>query len=416
MQLAFSLLIVLFVGLMPLSAHGLPAEPATVENDVQSLEIRLFQHNYQLDTIDNRLSRLEKMVFGESRTGNDQHRATELRSAVCTDITETSPAVASVATSQAVAVAGGGAPVAALDSKSSRTVQRCANRKAPVGTSCRSHGARQESISGDGDADDDSITDASQYPHITALEHELLGQTCVNQPVAKRLAALETKAFGMPSTCEDLSERTDRLEHYVDSRLHKTPFAVNPEMEIADSDGSFSYPRQGAVPVSYSHPAAPAQPRFMPPPYSSSPMLEKVTWMEGQVFGQLYQSDHLLDRLRRLDRTLFPDERAPADMKLMDEVDSLVSAVEVVQRQKQQSSAPVSIASNESPPAATSAVAQELSSPEEAPSDAASSEKHPFIKELAHCLGAAGNMALGMTGTEIDSPADMLAASPGNWY
>src|SRR5262249_11307669 len=56
---------------------------------------------------------------------------------------------------------------------------------------------------------------ASEYPAVTAMERKALGKEYVDDPIGQRLARLETKEFGRPSTSSDLSERVDRLKQRI---------------------------------------------------------------------------------------------------------------------------------------------------------------------------------------------------------
>src|SRR5438067_10870981 len=49
---------------------------------LSTLEVKFFQHDYAKDSMESRLDRLEKMVFGEAKTGNPQQRLSNLLGAV----------------------------------------------------------------------------------------------------------------------------------------------------------------------------------------------------------------------------------------------------------------------------------------------------------------------------------------------
>src|SRR5476649_819444 len=46
--------------------------------DLSKLETKFFEHTYATDSSNDRLARLEKMVFGETRTGSDAERLSNL--------------------------------------------------------------------------------------------------------------------------------------------------------------------------------------------------------------------------------------------------------------------------------------------------------------------------------------------------
>src|SRR5438105_217849 len=54
----------------------------STDASLSTLEMKFFQHDYPKDTIDARLGRIEKMVFGESKTGSDQERLSNLMGSV----------------------------------------------------------------------------------------------------------------------------------------------------------------------------------------------------------------------------------------------------------------------------------------------------------------------------------------------
>uniref|UniRef100_UPI003B985175 hypothetical protein n=1 Tax=Klebsiella pneumoniae TaxID=573 RepID=UPI003B985175 len=55
---------------------------ADTESDLARLEIKFFQHSYPKDAEPARLDRLEKMVFGEVKTGADADRLSKLVEAI----------------------------------------------------------------------------------------------------------------------------------------------------------------------------------------------------------------------------------------------------------------------------------------------------------------------------------------------
>src|SRR5262249_52032077 len=58
------------------------ADSSTSGPSLSKLEVKFFQHDYPTDTMASRLERLEKMVFGEIRSGSDYDRLSNLLAAV----------------------------------------------------------------------------------------------------------------------------------------------------------------------------------------------------------------------------------------------------------------------------------------------------------------------------------------------
>lgn len=210
----------------------------------------------------------------------------------------------------------------------------------------------------------------SDYPHVTALEKEILGETHTGDQLADRLSRLENKAFGKPSNGQDLSDRTDALENYAEKKLHMKPFGAEGR---AAMDGSSPVAGQPSRAASLSKLAAVGNtllnmtgfgmmgsPGFagMTPPQSAGPapeqsleaqkiaqqlddpllkaatpppasarLLTKVGWCEIQVFGQANAKMHLLDRLNQLNQTLNFDP-GKSGLDLMDHIDGLMKLAE----------------------------------------------------------------------------------------
>lgn len=226
-----------------------------------------------------------------------------------------------------------------------------------------------------GDSDDASsgsgTSGMTDYPHVTALEKAILGESYPNDQLADRLSRLETKAFGKPTTGQDLSDRTDALERYAEKKLNMKPFGGG---KRASSDNSspeapgqsnrasgmaklaavgntllnmtglgmmgngMGMPGYGGMYVNQGSAPAPEQSvearkveqqlddpllKASTPPPESAKLLTKVGWCEIQVFGQANAKMHLLDRLNQLNQSLSFDP-GKSGVDLMDHIDALV--------------------------------------------------------------------------------------------
>ncbi|MGH9550948.1 MAG: hypothetical protein ACRD3W_16320, partial [Terriglobales bacterium] len=225
---------------------------------------------------------------------------------------------------------------------------------------------------------DSAASGGSAYPHITALEQAILAQTYPNDALPDRLSRMETKAFGAPSTNQDLSDRTDALEQYAEKKLHKNPLAqaegVSPgaveqqqqrgpgrsKQLLASLGGAMlgfipgfsgvntqpglvgmpGFSGIGMQPRSAQPPQdnpdnpqqdmikaeEPAMHAATPPPPSAK-LITKVGWCEVQTFGHDFSKMHLAERLDQLNGELnFDPRQKGAD--LMDDIDKLVSTVQ----------------------------------------------------------------------------------------
>jgi hypothetical protein len=165
------------LGIAPVLASGNDA----FDSDISSLEMRFFFHKFAGETDQERLDRLDRVVFGHVRQGSEHERITRLLLAV--------PNVQSAVVQQATST-----PQTANSLEPERPVMATAP---PV--SQPSNGQPS----------------SEPYPTVSALEEQILGKTEANLPVAQRLSNLEVKAFGEPSTSTDLGGRVDLLKQYV---------------------------------------------------------------------------------------------------------------------------------------------------------------------------------------------------------
>lgn len=279
------------LGGTPAAATTSNSENTTEELD--ALEKRFFRHDFSRDTVDERLTRMEKFTFGETSEGSVESRLSRLSSILETHSADTP-----------------------LNSLAHTNPQKIAMAQTP---------ATFNPPPAAYNAPDGGTTD---YPHITYLEDEILGQDYPGQPLATRLARLETKAFGSPQTNPDFSSRTDALERYAEIRLHKKPFDQKPadrSLRYEDTDDGTDQ-----APAARAPRPEDADASLPTPPPESARLLTRVAWCEMHTFGRTYPELHLLPRLHQLNAKLFPTDHSK-DIQLMDHVDSIVK--EVVIRQ-----------------------------------------------------------------------------------
>ncbi len=318
------------------------------------LEQRYFGHSSDAESADVRVQRLEKLVFGEASSGELDQRVVQILAATA----QTAPAESSNhATSQ----------IATPQDYSQPDVEETSM------------------VDPDASSQADSSAGTDLYPHVTGLEKAILGCSYVGQQLTVRLSRMETKAFGKPSVSTDLSERTEALERYAEKKLHKSS-NEQPERKDAAPAGASKgsdLPKQilsivgnsllgmaGIGPIGVGNmgpgmgpgrqaggqhmrgaPAASPQPEpsmerhqedqlvhAATPPPPTAKMLAKVGWCEMQLYGQTFPEMHLADRLGQLNRELNfrPGKR---DLDLMDDIASLIKAVQA-QKQAEQPTNP----------------------------------------------------------------------------
>lgn len=162
-----------------------PRVYAASPQDLNSLETRFFEHTYPQETMEDRLARLEKMVFGEARTGDNQERLQALVNAV-------PPQAAPSSGDTTGSTAQGG----------------------------QQNNSQNSSGGGQSDADDSDTTSGTDYPRVTELETVILGKSYQGEPIKHRLDQLELKVFGKSHAGEDLADRVDRIAQYADKKYN----------------------------------------------------------------------------------------------------------------------------------------------------------------------------------------------------
>ncbi|MBS2002664.1 MAG: hypothetical protein U0103_26480 [Candidatus Obscuribacterales bacterium] len=181
------------------------ADADSADPNVPKLEKKFFEHTYPKDPLPQRLERIEKMVFGEAKSGPDGERLSKLIQAV--------PGLNSVP--DVPAAASGSNTTAAGDAQD-----------VPMAPPSKSRPPQ-------------AVADGTKYPQVSAMEQRLLGKEFASEPVDQRLARLETKVFGKPSSSTDLSDRVDALKSRTGVDITKQ---VPAGADWADDDDTFMPP------------------------------------------------------------------------------------------------------------------------------------------------------------------------------
>jgi hypothetical protein len=364
---------------------------AAAESDpnLNKLEVKFFEHDYAKEDTGTRLDRLEKMVFGETKTGDPTTRLNNLVGAVPNLNAAPQDDGASskgAAGSGETASSGdtGGSTEQDAPRKSAGSPTRTAKQPAPPPE-------REDDAAGD---------TTTQYPAVSAIEKRLFNKDYQGDPISKRVERLEVKAFGKPNptNSDDLSERVDRLKRSTGVDIAKS---APPGTDWADDDE----PRGGGD-LTYT-PATPGQTTpftndgedgksfsgrdlrkdmqqaFGRPATSSwyggtgqsgtygmpsgrggygssgtygmgagagtigggqtgggrgaldqvSPagmgLSQQVALLENELFRKTFGNETIPSRLTRLEGIVFPGQRTPSDMSMPDRVSRLVAAVPI---------------------------------------------------------------------------------------
>jgi len=273
-------LVVAAILCMFMGSFALGAETDTFNSDLSTLENRFFFHTYANETDDQRLERLDQLVFGHVRQGSEQDRITQLLLAVPN-------APSTGATQPAPNPAPNPAPVNALEP------ERPEMANAPLATAppSTSQPAPQTAYQ-PASQSSDGQSSSEPYPTVTALEEQILGKTETNLPVTQRLSNLEAKAFGKRSNSTDLGERVDLLKQYVAQKNGGSEDYLTSSNAVGWAPGNQS-------------------------------LEGEVGSMEKEVYGTTYARDRLTSRLSRLEKTLLPNEPAQTFTPLVTRINNL---------------------------------------------------------------------------------------------
>ena len=256
-------------------------DPSQANDPTSKLELRLFDFTYKSDSEDERLKRLENFVFGQPQTGTDSQRIARIEQSVT--------ASASTATS-------------APNVTNARPTdnQRIAPAQAEANSSAK------------------QPFDGTDYPRVDQLEQQILGKKFSEETLPQRLSRLETKAFGHPSTSNDLASRVDALDSYASrndiygeqNRLVQKPqYSPLAQMTYAPTT-------QAPTPNSY----------FQPNVTSTN---DRVAAMEKAVFGHENEHHSLQDRVEKLEKKVIPYKHGQESQSLPIRVDQLWSILNV---------------------------------------------------------------------------------------
>lgn len=217
------------------------APNAAQSNALGSLETHFFEHTYVADSAEDRVTRLEKMVFGEAKSGDTAARIADLQKVVKSSETDLTAQSTTNSTGQ----------------QNGTSHQSTTGSAAPKTTAAPAKS----------DEDDPALA-GTDYPRVDMLEEVIFGQEYKQMSLKKRLVQLETKVFGRPSTDDDLSSRTDALEMHWQKTL------------------------AAAVQSQYDRDLSWLETQVIGQTYPQKPFIERIQTLEGIVFPNDQQNYH----------------------------------------------------------------------------------------------------------------------------
>lgn len=397
----------------------LAAGAESAENgQLNKLETKLFQHTFVKEEPDSRISRLEKLIFGESKKGTEQERISALVKAVPN---LDSPSLAVDSRNESIGA------------KHEATDEKHAPNKSDSNKKIAAEPDQQEEGS------------IGNYPAVSAMEKKLFGKEFPQEPIKNRLAQLEKKAFGSVSESNDLSERVDKLKSATGIDIARKPGSVNDWIEededmmaqshsgqpslssdlapadayndlqsAYNSDMGLPYPASTRNPF-YS-PYAPRRTNKKAPTVSikSFGISQQVMALEHEMFGKSYEHDPLPARVNRLETSVFPGQKPNVDKPLPERVQILLSKVPIRQEELQH----LAKIYNIQPDNAIASADASLDDPNDMASIQRSrSNLHKIMNSLGNMLS--GGMAGGYSmqgGNYVTDPASGLLIDPNTGY
>lgn len=267
--LSLFMFLILFTG----TAFNPVQAEESIGDQLTKIETNLWDLNYQNETNEVRLKRIENEVFGTSNSkGSIQDRINKLNTAL--------------------------------------GMESLAEAKAPVSELYK---------------DEDS---GINYPVVDMLETQLLGQNYKKENIYKRLERLEGKVFGSAQK-GDLAQRTDNLKAKIavtkpSSKLpsYQTGEYYRPQNGEYPNAPEYSFGDEYAEDDVIAKSRSDAQKRNRRRQnnnysydygYGGSDASLQIAGLENSVFGQTYSYDPMAVRLNRLERRIFQRDFASDD-------------------------------------------------------------------------------------------------------
>gem|GEM_PF-435201 len=229
--------------------YALPAFASISQDErLSKLEVKFFKHTYPKDEDGARLERLEKMIFGEAKSGDDAVRLKNLASTVpnLNDLPTESDGGASATASGDSGSSGQSAPGdSSPAAEAPRNVSNRSSGKRGARPSTPAAAPAATPSTDDGPVATKVLAGESKYPAVTALEQHLFNRDYASDAVGDRLNRLETKVFGRPSRFTDLSERVDALKEKTNIDIAKQAPAGSDWTDDDDDSGrAFPVPKR----------------------------------------------------------------------------------------------------------------------------------------------------------------------------
>jgi len=350
----------------------------TPDANLAQLEEKLFQHSYPKDTETQRIERVEKFVYGDTRKGSEDQRLNNLMQSLSSE-------------SGSAAEDGAGAQASAPSPQE--------NRSSPPASAAKSQKtAKRPAVEEQPDRPAHENISGTKYPAVTAIEQKVFHESFETENIDDRLARLETKVYGKASANQDLFDRVDKLkqttgidvagraprgsdwadedeEGIIPPGMH--PMEQQPTASMSGEDGMSFSGRDlrkdmqrafggmstggggnfgmGSSSMGGGWGVAPSGAygfgsgggggrRASVPPTAPNPvsrpgaapgmgLSQQVTAFENEVFGKTYAKEPLPARLTRLESTVFAEDKTASEKPLPERVSRLARELSTTQQQ-----------------------------------------------------------------------------------
>lgn len=188
-------------------ATKLPKTHRDPFRELKGLETRFFVHDYDKDSPERRLQRLESFVFGGYQTGTNEERLDRLKDAI-----------------------------AKHDSENAKTLSERNKQLSKAAPAAETDGAPSKAS---------MPTSSQQFPVLDTLEWRVLKKTYQKESLDQRLERLETALLGQPAVALSYVDRVDRLKKIVGIDIPQTnPYLSMPMPKSQLGPTSPFLPRQ----------------------------------------------------------------------------------------------------------------------------------------------------------------------------
>ena len=228
-------------------------------NTLGKIENVLYGFQYSTDSEENRMSRIEKTVYGNTNTGSISERINKLKLDISAD--------------------------------------QIGKEITPCEDTFAENEYKTEEIIADSNV---------QYPAVDEIEIQIFNKVSNNKDIKSRLSALEQKIYGKVYT-DDLSSRVDRLK----AEIKPKSFMDN---AIAQSSNQFFDEEELELEREYHLDRYDSPSKFSYEDYNSSKnnfltsRKSNLTTVENSILRRTYQNDTTENRLKRLENKMFGTE------------------------------------------------------------------------------------------------------------